>query len=274
MPPAGDRLLAAALEARGWEALHLSWDQTQLPWQELDGLVIRSTWDYAKRIQDFRAWLSALEVARIPVWNPLPMLRWNLDKRYLEDLEEAGVQIAPTGWIEKGGLVHLQHILELEGWKEAVVKPVISAGAANTWSVDVASAPSRDMEFRKLVQDREVMVQQLLPEIRKEGELSFCFFDGEYSHAVRKTPARGEFRVQEHKGGSTEAYQPEARYVEQARSILEHVQGDWAYARVDVVRQGKNLVLMELELLEPSMYLEYHPQAADSFADALLKRLG
>lgn len=273
MPPPEDRLLARALEERGQPVLHLAWDQEEHPWEDLDGLVIRSTWDYAPRHEEFRTWLESLEGLGVPVWNPPSLLRWNLDKRYLEDLEEAGVTIAPTGWIERGGLVHLHHILELEGWDEAVVKPVISAGAADTWAVDRVQAVARDQDFRKLVQGRDMMVQQLLPEIRREGELSFCFLGGEFSHAVRKTPASGDFRIQEEHGGSTRPFEPEAKWVEQAREILGHIPGEWLYARVDGVRQGDRLVLMELELLEPSMYLEHHPEAPARFAEALLARI-
>jgi glutathione synthase/RimK-type ligase-like ATP-grasp enzyme len=223
---------------------------------------------------EFLAWLASLEALQIPVWNPLPLLRWNLNKRYLEDLEGAGVPIAPTGWIEQGGLVHLDQILDLEGWKEVVIKPVVSAGADNTWALHRSEAQERDMDFRLQVQAREMMVQKLLPEIRTDGEISLCFFNGKYSHAVRKRPASGDFRVQTQHGGETEAFLPEACWVDQARAILDHVQEDWLYARVDGVRQGKTLILMELELLEPCMYLSYDAAAPERFARALLARLG
>lgn len=273
-PTPDERLLEPLLREQGWSVAHLAWDQTEVPWSDLGGVVVRSTWDYSERPDEFRAWLDRLDAAGVKVWNPVPLLRWNLDKRYLEDLEERGVPVVPTGWIDQGGLVHLHHVLEFEGWEEAVVKPVISAGAANTWAVDRASARDKDMDFRKLVATRPMMVQELYPEVRTGGELSFCFFNGRFSHAVKKLPAGQDFRVQEHLGGRTEAYQPETELVDQAHRVLEAIEGDWLYARVDgVVRRGR-LVLMELELLEPTLYLTHAAEAAERFAAAIVSRLG
>lgn len=268
-----EALIAPHLEARGWEVARLSWDQTDTPWTDLAGVVLRSTWDYTERLEPFLRWVDALDSAGAPLWNPPEIIRWNHDKRYLEDLEERGVAVVPTGWIERGGLVHLHEIMAFEGWDEAVVKPVVSAGARDTYAVTAAEARGRDREFRLAVSGRPMMVQQFMPEVRKHGEVSLCFFGGAFSHAVRKRPAAGDFRVQERFGGTVEAFEPAAALVEQAEEILGHVEGEWLYARVDAVVRKKKLVLMELELLEPSMYCEYAPGAAARFAAAIDRRI-
>ena len=271
--PPDEGRLPVLLKERGWEVVHTSWDQTATPWSEFGGVVVRSTWDYSQRTEDFLRWIDDLEAANVPLWNPAPLLRWNHDKRYLEDLEEKDICVVPTGWIEKGGLVHLHEIMAFEGWDEAVVKPVISAGAQDTFCVDLDQARARDREFRDMVRERPMMVQQLMPEIRKTGELSFCFFDGEYSHAVRKLPKDGEFRVQEHLGGTNQLADPAPGLIRQAQKVLDAVDGEWLYARVDAVVRGRNLVLMELELLEPSMFCDLAEGSAERFADAIDRRL-
>lgn len=266
--------LPGLLEARGWTVSRPSWDQTDTPWTDFGAVVIRSTWDYTRRTEDFLRWIDDLEKAGVRLWNPAPLLRWNHDKRYLEDLEEKGIAVVPTGWIEKGGLVHLHEIMGFEGWDQAVVKPVVSSGAADTFCVDLKEARDRDREFRDMVSLRPMMVQQLMPEIRKTGELSFCFFDGKFSHAVRKMPKDGEFRVQEHLGGTNKLADPDPGLIRQAEKVLDAVDGDWLYARVDGVVKGRNLVLMELELLEPSMFCDLAAGSAERFADAIDRRLG
>lgn len=271
--PPDEGLLPQLLEARGWTVTHTSWDQADASWKDFGGVVVRSTWDYTRRTDDFLRWIDDLERSSVPLWNPAPLLRWNHDKRYLEDLEERGIAVVPTGWIEQGGLVHLHEIMAFEGWDEAVVKPVISAGAVDTFRVDLDEARARDREFRDLVRERPMMVQQLMPEIRESGELSFCFFDGTYSHAVRKLPKDGEFRVQERLGGTNQLADPAPGLIRQAEKVLDAIDGEWLYARVDAVVRGRNLILMELELLEPSMYCDLAEGSAERFADAIDRRL-
>jgi len=279
-----DRLLVAALDELGIDARPAVWTDAAERWWECEAVVIRSCWDYHLAPDDFRAWLDRLEAARVPLWNPPPLARWNMDKRYLRALAERGVPVVPTAWIERGDAMPLAGVLAAHGWREAVVKPVVSASAHATWRTgagpDAGAASSADeARFRAQRADGALMVQPFLDVIRDGGEWSLVFVDGEFSHAVRKRPAPGDFRVQQEHGGSAEPAAPPPALVEYGRAALAAAQaaaGSPAgalYARVDGCETDAGFLLMELELLEPSLFLGAGDGAARRLADAIRRRL-
>jgi glutathione synthase/RimK-type ligase-like ATP-grasp enzyme len=251
-----DRLLIEPLRTAGIEAIPLRWDATDVDWAELDGAVIRSTWDYQARPVRFQRWIESCDSAGVRLWNPPHVLLWNMHKRYLRELEKRGVPIVPTVWLNRGAEADLGGLMDERGWRRVVVKPAVSAGARRTSVVGRAEVGRAEPEFRSLLARRDLLVQPFLDAISGEGEWSFVFFGRVYSHAVLKRPASGDFRVQERFGGSAAPAEPPARLVEQASRVLAEIEGDLLYARVDGVREGDRFLLFELEVLEPSLFLD------------------
>lgn len=267
-----DKPLLGELWRLGIRAEPAVWDDPAVDWKRFDAAVIRSTWDYHLGQAAFAAWLTRLEALGVAVWNPAPVIRANSDKSYLRELEAAGVLTPPTAWILKKSRADLDSLLEARGWTDAVVKPVISAGAYRTYRV-ARGREGGQAALDEVLAHSDAMVQPFLPEIVEEGEWSFVFLGGEFSHAVLKTPARGDFRVQEEHGGKTDRRVPPPALLAQAREALISGPRPCLYARVDGVRRGGDLLVVELELIEPSLYLSHAPGAAKMLAEAVKARL-
>jgi glutathione synthase/RimK-type ligase-like ATP-grasp enzyme len=267
-----DRLLLAELWTLGVEAEPAVWDDASVDWKRYDAVVIRSTWDYHLSPASFFAWLARLEALGVALWNPAPVVRANADKSYLKELEARGVSVVPTLWIEKGRPVKLDELLEARGWNDAVVKPVISGGAYRTSRVKRGD-PAGQAALDDVLAHSNAMVQPFLAEIAAEGEWSFIFLGGEFSHAVLKTVRAGDFRVQEQHGGRTERREPPPALLAQAREAAIAGPAPWLYARVDGIRRGNELIVIELELIEPFLYLSHSPVAARTLAEAVKARL-
>jgi glutathione synthase/RimK-type ligase-like ATP-grasp enzyme len=271
---ADDRLAAEALRRRGAVVQPLRWDAPIGEWASFDAVIVRSVWDYHLRPLEFLQWVEALERAGTRLLNPPDVLRWNHHKSYLRHLASQGVATVPTAWVERGADVDLVGLLADRGWAEAVVKPAISASAHQTWASSRSSAPSDQGRFHDLLSAGDVLVQPLVPEVRSKGEWSLVFFGGAFSHAMLKRPREGDFRVQEELGGTAECREPPSALVEQARQALAAAPAPCVYARVDGVERDGGLVVMELELIEPVLYLGAEGGAPDRFAGACLDGLG
>lgn len=286
-----DGLLQRALHARGVTTEVVVWS-SEADWGSFDLVLLRSTWDYYLRMEEFATWLEMLERVAVPVLNPLPALRWNSDKRYLLELQADGIEIVPTVFLPAAPATSdeaprsLGGILRDSGWAEAVVKPAISAAAHQTWRTSVANADADEPRFRALrsAGSGGVLVQPFMEEVTRDGEWSLVFLDGVFSHAAIKRPLAGDFRVQQEHGGSyAPASAPPGLIADAARAVSASAAragvdpADLAYARVDGVAQGEGadarLVLMELECVEPSLFFMQEPAAAERMADALLARL-
>jgi hypothetical protein len=272
-----DRLCAALLEQSGVSVRPVLWDDQSVRWESFETIVIRSCWDYHTRPAEFYAWLNRLEQI-FPwkgVWNPVRVLRWNANKTYLRDLASRSVRIAPTRWLERGSQVDLAAELERQQWKKAVIKPTIGATAYHTWITSPETATHDQIRLDALLERSGVMLQSYIEEIETNGEWSLLFFGGKFSHAVLKRPQEGDFRVQNEYGGYIDTErQPSAALIEQAQRILRMVNSSLLYARVDGVEINGWLTLMELELIEPTLFLGTHPRAAGNFAQAILRTLG
>lgn len=243
---ADDRLLRDALVRRGAGVHAVVWDDPAVDWNAYDAIVVRSTWDYHTRVEEFGAWIGRLEGR--PLWNPPDVLRWNTHKSYLLDLEKQGVPIVPTRLVRRG------EPMPDVPWADVVVKPAVSATAHHT--------------VRGLTaMDCDLLIQPFVPEIVDGGELSFIFLGRRFSHAVRKRPRAGDFRVQAEFGGSAERFEPPGELLAQAGAIAATLGTQWLYARIDAIVRDGRLMLMELEAVEPSLFLD--GEAAERFADAL-----
>ncbi len=252
-----DRLLAAAFHTAGW-AVHLAdWHH---PVPRADLAIVRSCWDYIHAPEAFLAALEHIATA-MPLWNPLPTMRWNLDKRYLLELAQAGLPVPPTRVVERGMAIGVQAVLDGLGVDEVVAKPVVGAGGEDTerfTRVDEA-------RWRALATRRDLLVQPYLPEVRTAGEVSLTFLDGAYSHAVVKHPADGEFRVQEEHGGRVTPWVASDALVTVGTAALAAVPHPWRYARVDGIMTPTGFQLMEIELVEPELFFRARPESAAAF---------
>ncbi|HXL06422.1 MAG TPA: hypothetical protein VN964_05795 [Gemmatimonadales bacterium] len=264
-----DRLLIPALAALGVTAVPAVWDSGQVCWDEFQGVLIRSSWDYHLRPLEFLDWIARLERGGVPVWNPGALLRWNHHKRYLRDLAARGVATVPTRWLARGEPADLQALLADVGWREAVIKPAVSASAFGTWRSSTETASRDQSRLEELLSAGDMMVQPLLSEVGDAGEWSLVFLGGSFSHAVLKRPAAGDYRVQWEFGGSAVSAAPARRLIADAERVLAAAPGDALYARVDGVEREGRLVLMELELIEPHLFLGWDNRAAGRLAEAL-----
>ncbi len=269
-----DRLLIPALATLGITAAPLVWDDGAAQWGDLDAVVVRSCWDYHLRLGEFLHWLERLEQRGIPVLNPPALVRWNTDKSYLLDLAARGIAIVPTHRVQRGGITSLSSVLDQLETDEAVVKPAVSASAHATWRTSQVQADGDDEQFRTLVAAGDVLVQPLVRAIAESGEWSLVCFGGAASHAVLKRPAAGDWRVQVELGGSAKLCPGPAALVQGAGRVLAAARAEGsAYARVDGYLENDGLVLMELELIEPQLFLELESRAPERFARAIAAAL-
>ncbi len=270
---ADDLLLVPALEELGVSAVPAVWSRADIDWTSFDALVMRSPWDYFERAAEFRNWLDDRITSGVLMCNSPEILAWNFDKSYLQDLAQKGVELVPTICIARRENADVAALVRARGWSDIVVKPTIGGGGYRVYRFRIDELSRYAGEIAQTLEDRGVLVQPFLPEIQTGGELSLLFFDGVYSHAVRKRPTTGEYRVQFQFGGTDENVEIGEALAAQARVCIAHAPALPVYARVDgVVKDGKFL-LMELEVFEPLMFLARHPGAPGRFARAIRDRL-
>ena len=268
-----DRLAATGLMERGLTVTPVIWN-TATPEQlsEFDAVVMRTPWDWFQRRDEFRGFLARLRKVRTPVFNSPLVLNGFADKQYLPALARRGVPVVQTFVLEQGELEHIPEMMDEHGWSEAVLKPAFTACACDTYRFARHRAAEAVADAVSLDATERWLVQPYIPEIL-QGELSFVFFDGLFSHAVKKIPPPGEWRVQELHGGLIEPIDVGPELVSQAASIFNAAVSGTLYGRVDGVLVDGRLTLMELELVEPELYFRFEPRAAARFADALVRQL-
>jgi len=238
-----------------------------------DLVVLRSCWDYHLRGAEFTEWLQRT-ASSTAVLNDVKTVLWNSNKFYLGELAAMGIEIAPTIFVNGNGPIASSAWQEIRNWKKCVVKPAVSASAHKTWLFDGEAVPDEG-ELKSKMEAQPFIIQQFIPHIETHGEISFIYIDGVYSHAVLKRPASGDFRVQKEHGGSAELLHPDSDLVDQANEIAVTVPQvrNSLYCRTDAVARNGKLVLMELELIEPELFLGLAEGAAERFAKAIVKRM-
>jgi glutathione synthase/RimK-type ligase-like ATP-grasp enzyme len=254
-----DHLLADALTRRGASTVFVCWDDPSVQWPSIGTAVIRSTWDYFERAEAFLAWADHVDaVTRLR--NDGATIRWNAHKSYLLDLEAKGVPVVPTTVVRRGERMAISA-------GRVVVKPAVSGGAHRT----TRDATQADLDA--LVADTDALVQPYLAAI-EHGETSLICVDGVVHHAVHKVPAAGDFRTQEHLGAEVSPTVATDEQVACAAAALAIPATMPLYARVDLVGSDDGPVLMELELIEPTLHLSEHVETASALADAILRAAG
>ncbi|NIK58640.1 hypothetical protein [Kribbella shirazensis] len=263
-----DLPLVDALRTAGLDPVPEVWTDPSVDWSVYDAVLLRTVWDYFVHFTEFTEWLAQLDKAGVPVLNPTDQVRWNSDKQYLLELRERGVAIVPSQ-IAAGAC--LREVVAGLAGQQIVIKPTVSGNSLHTVR-GVAGSPELEQALAELP-DLVYLVQPFLPEIQSAGEWSLLFFDGEFSHAVVKRPADGDYRVQEFYGGQTTPTEPTQAVLESAKAALAAAGPTPVYARVDGVVVNDRFLLMELELIEPYLFLPQHPEATRKLAAAVAARV-
>jgi len=269
-----DRLLMAAFADRGIEAEPVVWDDPRVEWGRYDLALIRSTWDYIDARERFLAVLEKIEASTCKLFNSLQAARWNSDKAYLFDLDAWQVPIVPTRRVSAMDLASLHAAIAGDGWRAAVIKPMIGAGAADVRRVPLEALAGELAQLAARDAKREFLVQPLVESVVSEGEWSYVFIGGKLSHVLLKKPAAGDYRAHGVYGGTVELAEPQPADARQAEAMLRRLPFDLLYARLDLVRIDGRLAVMELEAVEPMMYFDRAPGSAGALAEAALLRLG
>lgn len=272
-PPEPDPDAAILLDAlRGADlvATVLAWDDEAAldAFREVDLVVLRSTWNYYERVDEFVAWVAKIGAATT-ILNPPSIVDWNAKKTYLLDLAKRGVDIVPTEFVLRGESRDVAKVFATRGWDEVVIKPVVSAGSFRTERFSLGAVHAAQAFLDGLVEDRDAMVQRWMPSVETYGERSLVWIDGEITHAVRKTPRFA---------GGVEQVSGEIAVADDERAFAERALAPFAsellYARVDMVRDTEGVLrIMELELIEPSLFFRQSSVALARFVAAINRRL-
>jgi len=264
-----DNLAIAPLARRGWQVETFPWDRRAVDWRRYQLVVVRSTWDYQHHADKFLDVLATIENYGVRLENSSEIARWNMKKTYLRDLAARGVEIVPTFWRERLGAGDLLPLFEELRSEEAVIKPVMSANAEGAWRLDRHRAQEVSAEIESYFADRPLMMQPFERSIVEEGEYSMVYLNGAHSHSILKVPKRGDFRAQEEYGSEVIPVTPEPALHAAGDAAIAAIGQKLLYARADLVRSGDTFRVMELELVEPALYLRTDPGAPERFADAI-----
>lgn len=264
-----DQILSSELAANGWQTEIVSW-KTACDWNRFDVVLVRTTWDYHLFPEQFMSVIDDIAASQARLENSGKLISWNISKTYLGELADRGVEIVPTIFLDKN-----TNPADFGKWQNdlagerLILKPVISANSDNTFLLSEMSSDAEDA-----LRIREYMVQPFLRSIIEEGEFSLFYFDGEFSHAINKRPKADDFRVQEEHGGVIKTFAANEELLSCAEKALKELVETPLYARVDLIRGNNDrFQLMELELIEPSLYFRFDEKAASMFVSKLHKRM-
>lgn len=267
-----DGLVMEALENLGLKTKKVAWSDLSFDWSQTKIALFRTTWDYAEKFTAFSDWLMEVSM-KTKLVNDYETIIWNLDKHYMNDLKDAGVNVVETYFIEPKDPRSLQEIHDELGWKKTVLKPAISAAAKDTFMLSPETIGNLEERFAYLIKDETMMLQPFQEDVLKRGELSLMLIGDEYTHAVLKVAKPGDFRVQDDFGGTVQDYKPSKAEIDLAIAAVKACETTPLYARVDIVNDNNgNPAVSELELVEPEMWFRNNAKAAEMLAE-LVKEL-
>ncbi|MDO1448076.1 hypothetical protein Q0590_17515 [Rhodocytophaga aerolata] len=245
------------------------WTDPHVNWQAYDLAILKSPWDYFDKIEQFYSWLDKMENLNIPLLNPATVVRWNADKHYLATIEASGLRVTPTLFLEKGQSPSLNDYFETFQSSKIVIKPCVSGGSKHTFAIGREDIDQLTPQLTSLLQQEAFMVQPFLEQIQQEGEWSFIYFNGQFSHSLLKKARTGDFRVQHYLGGTIHPDPAPAHILSEASAYVEAFTKNCLYARVDGLIINNHFVLMELELIEPFLFLFTYPGSYEKYYQAL-----
>ena len=266
-------LLKSAFEAQGLKVDITYWDNPSYEWQQTKSVLFRTVWDYFERFDEFWDWLEQVKT-KTRLINSYELIKWNIDKHYLRDLKNNGIQVVPTYFADRGNNISLQEIANLNDWKHIVIKPAISASAFNTYKITNDEIEQKEQLFHELLQTHDMLVQPFFPTISELGEASLMVFGGKFTHAILKKAKAGDFRVQDDFGGTVHDYNPTQEEIKFAEKVFQSCISLPIYGRVDIVwDSNKHIYLSELEIIEPELWIRNRPESANKIAEAVNKIL-
>ena len=255
----------------GWEVEMVPWRRA-VDWNDYDLVYICTPWDYQNDVAAFLGVLEAIERSSAQLVNGLQLVTWNLEKTYLSELEMRGADIVPSLFFQRFDVDRVAACFAAHETDKLVLKPVVGANADHIFVVTEPLSDEVVDALRQTYERRPFFVQPFIDSVQSEGEYSLFFFGGDYSHAILKKPRAGDFRTQEEHGADILSIEAPAALVETARQVLGVVNPQPVYVRADFVRgSGERFLLMELELIEPSLYFRTDPGSASRFARALTR---
>jgi len=266
-----DSLLEYPMKELGWKTCEISWRDKQVDWNDFDAVIIRSPWDYQDHCDAFLLTLEKIEKSKAILANCLDLVKWNINKNYLRQLENDDVAIIPTLWHNHYSESILSDAFDFFEVEQLIIKPCISANADDTYRLNRKASNIDHSAMEKLFDDRDFMLQPFMTSIIEEGEYSLFFFNNKYSHSIIKKPQKGDFRVQEEHGGQLALIQPAEKLMTAAKQALAHLPHKTLYARLDFVRAADDFLLMEAELIEPSLYFNMDADSPARFAQAFVE---
>jgi len=268
-----DLLVIKALENKGMSVIRVDWADENFDWSSAKTAIFRTTWDYFDRFDEFISWINNTK-SQLSFINSVELILWNIDKHYMQDLAAQGVNIPETRFIESGEQISLNEILSATGWNDAILKPAISASARHTYRINPGNCSKLESVYQSLIQTEAMLLQPFQNSVLERGEIALMFFEGKYSHAILKTAKKGDFRVQSEFGGTVQDHIPTQAEITLGEQVLQACNSMPVYARVDIIEDNNGiLAVAELELIEPELWFRYTPEAAESFADAVIKYL-
>ena len=265
-----DQKIIPALAQHNIESSAVIWSDKTVNWTDFDYLIFRNTWDYFEKETEFKIWLDHIEKLGIKTLNPIEVIKQNIHKFYLREMEQQGITILPTLFIDKTAHLDLAKRIPSH-WKKAVIKPAFSAGSYLTEVFDVSNSTQIDQQYATIALEKELLVQEFMPQIQTLGETSFIFFNKKFSHAVNKKPVEGDFRVQSLFGGIYTLVHPSQDLIQKAQKVVDTFKEDLLYARVDGILIDQELYLIEVECIEPDLYFNLSENSLERFVASIVK---
>jgi glutathione synthase/RimK-type ligase-like ATP-grasp enzyme len=266
-----DQPLIKELAKHNIVASPMVWDDPNTNWSDFDYLIFRNTWDYFEKEIQFNLWLNKIEQLGIKTLNSIAVIKQNKHKFYLREMEKQGVRILKTIFIDKTDKLNIQDLIP-SYWKRAVIKPAFSAGSYLTEVFESVNSNHINTKYQTIAAEKELLLQEFMPEIQTLGETSFIFFNKKFSHAVNKKPAEGDFRIQVQFGGQYTLINPDKELIEQAQKVVDLFNENLLYARVDGIIINNQLHLMEVECIEPDLYLNLSDGALERFSNSIIEQ--
>jgi glutathione synthase/RimK-type ligase-like ATP-grasp enzyme len=264
-----DQALIPELAKHNILATAVIWDDPKVKWSDYDYLIFRNTWDYYEKEFAFNSWLEKIAALGIKTLNGIEVIKKNKHKFYLQEMEKQGVKILPTIFIDKTAALNIKDLMP-KHWKKAVLKPAFSAGSYQTIVFESKDSDQVSLQYKTIASQKELLLQEFMPEIQTLGKTSFIFFNKKFSHAVNKLPVNGDFRIQVQYGGTYKLIDPSKELIDQAQKIVDHYAEELLYARVDGIILDDKIHLMEVECIEPDLYLNLSPGATKRFSQAII----
>jgi hypothetical protein len=265
-----DSELLSFLEQKGLLIKSVTWSDNKINWKDFQIIILKSPWDYHENISSFYKWLDKIKSLGIKLINPIDIIKWNSNKRYLNDISKSGLSTVKTIYLERKSKLKTDYSLFKQlNSNKIVIKPCISASAKNTFVVEINNFTKLSKTINLLLLKEEYLAQPFIEEIINEGEWSFIFFNSKFSHSALKIPKKGDFRVQHSHGGTIKYPKPKLEIIEQVKKFVERFAQNTLYVRVDGIIKEELFYLMEIEMIEPYLFLNNKEERMEMYYNAL-----